>query len=215
MAHYTATFAKPPPLGPPPAWLFPHPGDPAVPGATEESDILRSPVTHEEVVTQFRRTKRTAPGTDRITYSNWRWVVPRGLILSTIFKICRINSRVPRSWKHSTVILVHKGGDVAAIRNWRPISLQLTLYKLFSALIARRIASWAISCSAFSDAQKGFLAFDGCAEHNFLLRSIMTDSRRRKRNLLLTWLDLRDAFGSVPQHLMLYLMERLGQYWTS
>ena len=64
--------------------------------------------------------------------------------------------------------------------------------------------------SAFSDAQKGFLAFDGCAEHNFLLRSIMTDSRQRKRNLLLTWLDLRDAFGSVPHHLMLHLMERLG-----
>lgn len=38
----------------------------------------------------------------------------------------------------------------------------------------------------------------------------MTDSRRRKRDLLLTWLDLRDAFGSVPHHLMLLLMERLG-----
>ena len=132
---------------------------------------------------------------------------PQGLILSTIFNICRINTRVPRPWKHSTVTLIHKGGDVTSIRNWRPISLQLTLYKLYSAIIVRRIASWAISTSAFSEAQK---AFDSCAEHNFLLRSIMTDSRRRKKDLLLTWLDLRDAFGSVPHQLILSLMKRLG-----
>ena len=38
----------------------------------------------------------------------------------------------------------------------------------------------------------------------------MTDSRRRKKDLLLTWLDLRDAFGSVPHQLILSLMKRLG-----
>ena len=210
--YFTNTFAEPPPLGPPPAWLFPdrHPGDTGVPGDTDEGDILQPPITPEDVVTQFRRTRRTAPGVDGITYTNWRWVDPKGLILSTIFNICRVNSRVPHSWKHSTVILIHKGGDVTSVRNWRPISLQLTMYKLYSAIIARRIASWAIATSAFSDAQKGFLAFDGCAEHNFILRSMMTDSRRRKRNLLLAWLDLRDAFGSVPHHLILNTMQRLG-----
>eukprot|EP00731_Ephydatia_muelleri_P013746 Em0007g1056a len=107
-------------------------------------------------------------------------------------------------------LLETKGGDVTLVQNWRPISLQLTLYKLYSGIIARRIATWATETLAFSAAQKGFLAFDGCAEHNFLLRSMMTDSRRRKRNLLLAWLDLRDAFGSVPHHLMLSTMERLG-----
>ena len=212
VAHFTTTFAAPPPLGPPPAWLFPgrHPGNTGVPGTTDEGDVLQSPVTPEEVVTQLKRTKRTAPGADGITYSNWRWVDPLGLIRSTTYNICRVNSRVPRPWKHSTVTLIHKGGDVTSVRNWRPISLQLTIYKLYSAIIARRIALWAIDTSAFSDAQKGFLAFDGCAEHNFLLRSIMTDSRRRKKDVLLTWLDLRDAFGSVPHQLMLLLMGRLG-----
>ncbi|KAL5509854.1 hypothetical protein EMCRGX_G005293 [Ephydatia muelleri] len=212
VAHFTATFTALQPLGPPPAWLFPdrRPGDTGVPGATDEGDVLQSPVTPEEVVTQFKRTKRTAPGADGISYSNWRWVDPLGLILSTIYNTCRVNSRVPRPWKHSTVTLIHKGGDVTSVRNWRPISLQLTIYKLYSAIIARRIASWASVTSAFSDAQKGFLAYDGCAEHNFLLRSVMTDSRRRKKDVILTWLDLRDAFGSVPHQLLLSLMKQLG-----
>ena len=85
-----------------------------------------------------------------------------------------------------------------------------TMYKTYSAIIARRIASWAISTSAFSDAQNGFVTFDGCAEHNVLLYTIMTDSRRHRHNLVLTWLDLCDTFGSVPHHLMLSIMKRLS-----
>ena len=83
--------------------------------------------------------------------------------------------KIPQDWKHAAVILIHKGGEVSIVRKWRPISLQLTVYKLYSALIARRIASWAITTSAFSPAQKGFLAYDGCAEHNFLLRSKLNE----------------------------------------
>ena len=124
VAHYTATLAEPPPLGPPPAWLFPdrHPGDTEVPGATDEGDVLQIPVTPEEVVTQFKRTKRTASGVDGITYVSWRWVDPQGLILSAIYNACRVNTRIPRAWKHSTVTVIHKGGDVTSVRNWRPIS---------------------------------------------------------------------------------------------
>ena len=95
-------------------------------------------------------------------------------------------------------------------RNWRPISLQLTSYKLYTAIIARRVASWAAVTSLFSVSQKGFLVYDGCSEHNFLLRSMLTDSRRQMRNLLLTWLVIREAFPSVSHQLMLFMMKRLG-----
>ena len=213
VGHFTAAMAEPPPVGPPPTWLFSHQGENSTLGGVQtnvEGDILHDPFTPEEVLAQFRRTKRSAPGVDGISYANWRWVDPRGLILATIYNICRINTRVPSPWKHSAVTLIHKGGDTASIRNWRPISLQLTIYKLYSALIARRIASWAITTSAFSPAQKGFLGFDGCTEHNFLLRSMLTDSRRHKQNLILVWLDLREAFPSVPHDLMRLMMERLG-----
>lgn len=64
------------------------------------------------------------------------------------------------------------------MRNWRPISLQLTCYKLYAAIIARRVASWATATSSFV---KGFLAYDGCSEHNFLLRSMITNCRRKRK----------------------------------
>ena len=124
--------------------------------------------TPQEIIHKLSRMKISAPGADRITYANWRWVDPAGAILTALFSICRLNTRVPSAWKHATVILIHKGGETTSIRNWRPICLQLTLYKLYSALLANRIASWAIESSAFSPAQKGFLTFDGCVQNTTL-----------------------------------------------
>ena len=203
-AHFTATYSAPPPLPPPPAWLY----DDSV--TTTDGDVLTEAFRPEEILHQLSRFKRSAPGADGITYATWRWVDPAGAILAAICNICRVNLRVPSSWKGAQVILIHKGGDTNTVRNWRPICLQLTLYKLYTALLANRIASWATQHSSFSSAQKGFLAYDGCAEHNFVLQAIMTDSRRKKRDLLLTWLDLRDAFGSVPHDLLLSSMQRFG-----
>ena len=199
-------YAESPPLNPAPEWLFP----PRDSEGADGGDVLSEPISPEEVTQQFRRMKNTSPGVDGLTYATWRWVDPKGLILALVFNVCRLNSRVPSAWKHSTVTLIHKGGEPSELRNWRPISLQLTSYKLYTAIITRRIASWATATSSFFVSQKGFLAYDGCSEHNFLLRSMLTDSRRQKRNLILAWLDIREAFPSVSHHLMLSMVERLG-----
>ena len=122
-AHFTATYSAPPPLPPPPAWLY----DDSV--TTTDGDVLTEAFRPEEILHQLSRFKRSAPGADGITYATWRWVDPAGAILAAICNICRVNLRVPSSWKGAQVILIHKGGDTNTVRNWRPICLQLTLYK--------------------------------------------------------------------------------------
>ena len=107
--HFNAAYSTPPPLGPPPLWLF-LPGNPMPPWRPRGGDVLAEPFSPEEVVGQFRRTKRSAPGIDGITYATWRWVDPLGTILAIIFNVCRLNKKVPSAWKHSTVTLIHKGG---------------------------------------------------------------------------------------------------------
>ena len=59
-------------------------------------------------------------------------------------------------------------------------------------------------------AQKGFLPYEGCFEHTFLLRSCLEDARRRKKKIGVAWLDLENAFGSVPTEHLLGSMEELG-----
>ena len=158
VAYITAAYAESPPLNPTPNWLYP-PQD----GKDTDGDVVSEPYSPEEVVRQFRRMCNTAPGVDGLTYATWRWVDPKGAILADIYNICRTNTRVPSAWKHSTITLLHKGGEPAELKNWRTVSVQLTVYKLYAAIIAKRIASWATAMSSFSPAQKGFLAYDGCA----------------------------------------------------
>ena len=199
--HFTSTDAPPPPISDPPSWLV---------SLDSHEDVLATPFTPYEMLHQQQRAKKTAPGSDKLTYANWKWADPEGVTLATIFNICRGAGRIPPDWKGSTVTLLPKGGDPMAVRNWRPICLQKTIYKLYSAAIARRIADWAITAGSILPSQKGFLPYDGCAEHSFVLRSALNDSRRRKRNIVLAWLDLRDAFGSVSHDLLLLMMSRLG-----
>ncbi|KAL5509943.1 hypothetical protein EMCRGX_G005393, partial [Ephydatia muelleri] len=103
-------------------------------------------------------------------------------------------------------------GDPRMIRNWRPINLQNTIYKIYAALIARRMQEWAREVEAISPSQKGFLSCEGCLEHNFMLSSILQDSRRRRLPLSITWLDLSDAFSSLPHSTLFRMLELAGAH---
>ena len=71
----------------------------------------------------------------------------------------------------STTVLAYKNkGDEKELRNWQLICLQNTIYKIYAATIAR-IANWAMDEKVINTAQKGFLPYEGCFEHTFLLRS--------------------------------------------
>ena len=107
-------------------------------------------------------------------------------------------------------MLIYKKGDQAQPKNWRPISLQPTIYKVYPAVLARRLACWSLENRKISSAQRGFLPFEGCAEHSFLLRSALEDSKCCNKDITIVWLDLRNAFGSVPHDIMWDMMARLN-----
>ena len=56
--------------------------------------------------------------------------------------------------------------------------------------------------------QKGFWPkVDGVSEHTELLTHIVTDAKRHSRNLVVTLLDLRNAFGEVHHDLIRSVMD--------
>lgn len=154
--------------------------------------------------------KGSSPGPDRIGYQTWKHLDADHTVVLSILNTCRINGKIPPDWKKSTTILIHKGDDPLVLDNWRPIVLQNTLYKVYAALIAARISAWAIQEGIMSPSQKGFLPMEGCLEHNHLISSVLQDSRMRKRPIILTWLDLKDAYGSVPHQTLFSVLDLAG-----
>lgn len=152
----------------------------------------------------------TAAGTDRITYAVLRRKDPGGHVLSSLYGVCLKNRRIPAAWKTARTILLHKKGAKDDLGNWRPISLSSCLYKVYSGILADRLGHWAARTGAISRVQKGFMPAEGCMEHNFLLQQALDDASFTSSDLVVTWLDLKNAFGSVPHATLLLLLRQHG-----
>ena len=104
---------------------------------------------------------------------------------------------VPEMWKTLKTILIHKKGDAKDVSNFRPIALMSCIYKLFVSVMANLLVTFSIN-NLLSASQKSARPTEGCYEHTFLLHALVLDAKRHQKNLYLAWLDLKNAFGSVP-----------------
>lgn len=185
-----------------PAWC--------VPGEEERADALQSPLTQEEVLARLRRTHSSAPGPDGVTYGNIKKIDPKASMLTAVFNACLRTGHVPDQWKRSRTILIHKKGDRTDLSNWRPLSMGDSIPKLFAAVMADRLTAFLTNGGRLSNSQKGFLQHEGCHEHNFVLGQVLEDSRRQGKDLVMGWLDLSNAFGSIPHATIMDAVAGMG-----
>ena len=169
----------------------------------ELRDALVKPFSASEVAARLKRTHKSAPGPDGVTYDELGRADPGCSVLASVFNACLRTEAIPESWKSSTTVLTYKKGDRSDLSNWRPLALGDTVAKLFAAVLADRLMDFAVKGKRLSHPQKGFLKHEGCHEHNFMLREILEDSRREGRQAVVAWLDLTNAFGSIP-HVTLF-----------
>ncbi|KAG6932301.1 hypothetical protein G0U57_000080, partial [Chelydra serpentina] len=51
---------------------------------------------------------------------------------------------------------------------------------------------------------------EGCYEHNFLLQTVTQTTRRARKPCAIAWLDLANAFGSIPHHHIFDTLQEFG-----
>lgn len=107
----------------------------------------------------------------------------------------------------AVTILIFKKDDEADLINWRSISLNDILYKLYVGCIANRLTDWLTSNKALSPCQKGFLPADGAFEHVYTLNRLMEKTRCSKTERCVVWLDISNALGAVPHAALLTVLE--------
>ncbi|GFS98750.1 retrovirus-related Pol polyprotein from type-2 retrotransposable element R2DM [Nephila pilipes] len=197
-SHFTATWAAPS-----------ADSSPSFPTPPELPPIVES-FTEDLVCECLKAAENTAPGPDLVAYKHWREADPKGRILSRLFNICLSIQKVPASWKQSDTVLIHKKGDQTDLSNWRPIALSNTVYKLFSKCLTRKLLDWCSANQTLSSCQKGFTPFDGVLEHNFTIAQHLEDAHRLKRNSFACWIDISNAFGSIPHSILWSALRAMG-----
>ena len=102
----------------------------------------------------------------------------------------------------------HKKGLADNPRNFRRIALSNCDGKIFFGLISQCAQQHMIKNKFFDHRlQKGFMpGVSWCLEHTTLLTEALRDAREHQRSICISWLDLRNAFGSVRHSLVQFAL---------
>ncbi|CAB3987434.1 Hypothetical predicted protein [Paramuricea clavata] len=124
--------------------------------------------------------------------------------LSELIHEVWLSGTVPNEWKKACTILIHKKGNTDDPSNFRPITLESIPLKVFTSCLRNAIYSFLASNNFIEHGiQKGFTPnLSGTLEHTAQMAGIINKARIRQRAVVITLLDLKNAFGEVHHNLI-------------
>lgn len=148
-----------------------------------------------------------APGSDGITnealqaggLALWK-------VITKLFNECLDSEDVPFQWKKSSTIIIPKKGDREDLRNYRPIALLPTIYKVFTKVLVNRMSRQLDEQQPRE--QAGFRSGFSTTDHLQVLNQVLERSRECKIPLCLVFVDYEKAFDSIEINAVAYALIR-------
>jgi hypothetical protein len=100
--------------------------------------------------------------------------------ITKLFNLILDSGKYPSNWRKSFIILLHKSGDKLNVNNYRGISLQNCIAKLFSAALNSRVV--AHYEDKFAIQQFGFRVNLRTTDSIFILKSLITKYLTKKKS---------------------------------
>ena len=128
--------------------------------------------------------------------------------LFMIFKEVKRRRETPTQWSAAFMVMLAKETDVSSPKLFCNIALTNCDRKLFMTTVATNIETFAVA-NKFIDKtiQMGFLTgVAGCIEHTFATNEAMRDAYENHRQIILTFIDLANAYGSVMHNLIQFAL---------
>ena len=106
-------------------------------------------------------------------------------------------------------VLIPKEDDKSKSELFRNITLTNVSGKMFFQVLANRLLTFMVDNGYTDQAiQKGFLpGIAGCVEHTQTLMETLLDAKQNAREIVVAWLDLANAYGSVAHNLIQFALE--------
>lgn len=117
---------------------------------------------------------------------------------------------VPRAFKESVVVPIHKCESRLEIVNYRPISLISNIAKIFEKCFKQRLSDFLNKFNMLSSNQFGFRSNKNTETAIFELINLINESLNKNEKCLAIFLDLAKAFDTVPHSILLNRAESMG-----
>lgn len=146
----------------------------------------------------------SVPGPNGVPYKVYK-NCPK--LLSILWKIIIAlwkRHKISNTDRRSEGCFIPKEEDSATIKEFRTISLLNVEGKILLSLLSKRITQfWLANNYIDTSVQKGGIpGVSGCIEHTSVLTQLIKESVKNKGDLTVIWLDLANAYGTLPHKLI-------------
>ncbi len=170
-----------------------------------EHQLDISPPKWSEVERIVRRARAaSSPGPNGVPYRLYKNSPEVLRFLWRMMKVVWQKQAIPNAWRRAGGILIPKEKDSVDISQFRQISLLNVEGKIFFSVVAHRLAVY-LENNHFIDTtvqKAGIPGFSGCLEHTNMIWNQIQAAKKDGRDLHVVFLDLANAFGSVPHNLL-------------
>jgi hypothetical protein len=136
--------------------------------------------------------------------------VTKGRLLD-IFNQCLKERRVPGSWKHSVVTMLHKNGlDTNLVASYRPISLTPCIARLFERLLLSRLNKILKSKNIMIKNQSGFRKDRQTRDNILHLIQKTQEGFNKDEKTLAIFFDIAGAFDKVWHDGLIFKLFKIG-----
>jgi hypothetical protein len=103
-----------------------------------------------------------------------------------------------------------KGGDASKFDNYKGIIVGLILAKLFAMILEKRLSKWVEQHGLRAKGQARFCKDYRTTDQLFILRTLIEQSKAKKKPLYCCFIDFKKAFNIVPREVLWQVLAGLG-----
>lgn len=108
---------------------------------------------------------------------------------------------IPKQWKESSIILLHKKGEKTNINNYRPLSIISIIYKVFAKCLFQRMKTNMNETQPRE--QAGFRSGFATSDHLQSINQVMEKFSEYQKGLYITFIDFYKAFDTI-EHIKIW-----------
>ncbi|KAJ8346703.1 hypothetical protein SKAU_G00281040 [Synaphobranchus kaupii] len=146
----------------------------------------------------------SAPGPNGVPYCVYKNAPDVLKLLWRNMRVAWEKQIIPKAWRRAGGVLIPKEKNSTTIEQFRQINLLNVEGKIFFSVLAKRMAKY-LNQNHFIDTsiqKAGNAGFSGCLEHTSVIWHQIQTAKKEGKDLHVLFLDLANAFGSVPHSLL-------------
>ena len=175
-----------------------------------EAVSLEVPFTEEEVhgaLVELNGDK--VPGPNGFTVAFWQfgWDVVKADILG-LFRDFHDHGSFVRSLNSTFMVLIPKRGGVEDLKDFRPISLTGSIYKLIAKVLANRLKK--VMNKLVNSAQNAFVERRQILDASLIANEVIDSMLKKKEKGVLCKLDIEKAYDKINWNFLIVVLGRMG-----